>query len=253
MEATPKERMADWRQELAGQSPQEIWAWAARQFGGRVALASSLGLEDMALTDMISREDLAIKVFTLDTGRLFQETYELMHEIEKHYALRIEVYFPDTEAVEAMVREHGVNLFYQSVAQRRRCCQVRKVEPLKRALSGLDAWITGLRRKQAVTRRGLKIVEWDETHNLVKLNPLADWSESQVKDYVRQNDVPANRLYDENFASIGCLPCTRAIEPGEDVRAGRWWWETPDQKECGLHAKDGKPVRAKEGADTDVM
>jgi phosphoadenosine phosphosulfate reductase len=202
---------------------------------GSVALASSLGAEDMVLTDLIARHALPISVFSLDTGRLHEETLALIDEVYDRYGLRIDVYAPDATALEAYVAEQGVNAFYRSVELRQRCCAIRKTEPLRRALAGKGAWITGLRRAQAVTRRDLPVEEFDVLHGLPKFNPLADWSETEVWDYISTHAVPHNALHDRGFPSIGCAPCTRAIAPGEDIRAGRWWWEAPEHKECGLH------------------
>jgi phosphoadenosine phosphosulfate reductase len=176
------------------------------------------------------------RVFTLDTGRLNQETYDCMDAIRERYGIQIEVFFPDSNGVEKMVRENGLNLFYNSVELRKLCCGVRKVEPLNRALKGLDAWMTGLRREQAVTRADVRRIELDEDHgNIIKINPLVDWSYGDVWDYIRRKSVPYNRLHKQGYPSIGCAPCTRAVKPGEDLRAGRWWWENPNAKECGLH------------------
>ena len=179
-----------------------------------------------------------ISIFTLDTGRLPEETYEVMDQIRRKYELDIVSYFPDKTAVEKMEREKGFYSFRESIANRKECCGIRKVEPLNRALGTLDAWVTGLRREQAVTRAALPKVETDTAHgNIAKLNPLAEWTTAQVWDHIRKNGVPYNGLHDKNYPSIGCAPCTRAVKPGEDIRAGRWWWETPEQKECGLHVK----------------
>jgi phosphoadenosine phosphosulfate reductase len=176
------------------------------------------------------------RVFTLDTGRLNQETYDCMDAIRERYGIQIEVFFPDSNGVEKMVRENGLNLFYNSVELRKLCCGVRKVEPLNRALKGLDAWMTGLRREQAVTRTDVRRIELDEDHgNIIKINPLVDWSYGDVWDYIRRKSVPYNRLHKQGYPSIGCAPCTRAVKPGEDLRAGRWWWENPNARECGLH------------------
>ncbi|MDR1414808.1 MAG: phosphoadenylyl-sulfate reductase [Odoribacteraceae bacterium] len=223
--------------QLADAAPEELLRQLLARFEGRVALSSSLGLEDQALTDMIARLAPATRVFTLDTGRLFPETYRLIDRTNKRYGIHIDVLFPDRQQVEAMVREHGVNLFYDSIDKRKACCRARKLEPLARAFLGLDAWICGLRREQSVTRQQARRVEWDEANNLVKINPLIDWSEEEVRAYIAAHDVPYNRLHDEGFPSIGCEPCTRAVEPGEDLRAGRWWWESPLHKECGLHRR----------------
>ncbi len=221
---------------LESKSAQEIVRWALAQFGDRVALASSFGAEDVVLIHMMVQVTQKPRVFTLDTGRLNQETYDVMDKIRERYRVAIDAMFPKTEAVEQMVREQGLNLFYHSIENRKRCCGIRKVEPLNRALSGLDAWITGLRREQVVTRAGVKKVDLDADHGgIVKINPLADWTWEQVMGYVKQHGVPYNVLHDQGYPSIGCAPCTRAVKPGEDFRAGRWWWERPEQKECGLH------------------
>ncbi len=218
----------------------ELLGWALERFRPRIALASSFGAEDVVLIDLLMELDPRARVFTLDTGRLHSETYALAQALRDRYGLAIDVFFPRTEALEAMVRAHGVNLFYASVENRKLCCGVRKVEPLGRALQGLDAWITGLRREQAVTRGRVRKVEIDADHGgILKLNPLADWSWDRVWGYIRDHAVPYNALHDEGFPSIGCAPCTRAVKPGEDLRAGRWWWEQDAAaKECGLH-----PVR----------
>ncbi len=217
-------------------SPQEIFRWALDRFHPRIALASSFGVEDVALIDMMCKIRRDARIFTLDTGRLPVETYEVMERIREKYQISIEVYFPEREVVEKLEREKGFYSFRQSIEERKYCCGIRKVEPLGRALSSLDAWITGLRRDQAVTRGSVQIVERDAAHNnIVKVNPLAAWSEKQVWDYVRENGVPYNLLHDQGYPSIGCAPCTRTIKPGEDIRAGRWWWENPETKECGLH------------------
>jgi len=199
--------------------------------------ANSLGAEDMVLTDLIVKSKLPIEIFSLDTGRLPLETYDLMAKVQEHYGLKLKVYFPQSEAVENYVREHGINAFYGSVELRKGCCHIRKVEPLKRALSGKKAWITGLRAQQAATRVGLPFREFDEGNGLEKFNPLADWTEKEVWAYIKQNNVPYNALHDKFYPSIGCAPCTRAVTPGEDIRSGRWWWENPESKECGLHVK----------------
>ena len=240
------EHVARWHDKLNGKRPEEVLEWAVKTFGDNVAFATSLGLEDQVLVDMIARHALGMRVFTLDTGRLFPETYDLIERVRQRYGMVVHVHFPDAEAIEEMVDEHGINLFRRSRELRKLCCRVRKIEPLKRALRTLDAWVCGLRREQSVTRRDVDVVEWDDANNLVKINPLVDWSEDDVWEYVRSHSVPCNPLHDAGFPSIGCACCTRAIGPGEDARAGRWWWEAPEQKECGLHLKNGKLVRAKE-------
>ncbi|MBI3626020.1 MAG: phosphoadenylyl-sulfate reductase [Candidatus Rokubacteria bacterium] len=223
-------------EEFEARTAQEILGWALAEFHPRIALAASFGAEDVVVIDMLMKLNGGARVFTLDTGRLPYETYALMEAIRERYGLAVEVYFPQADAVEVMVREHGVNLFYQSIENRKRCCGVRKVEPLGRALRGLDGWITGLRREQAVTRTEVRKVEVDPDHGgIVKVNPLADWTWAQVWEYIRAHNVPYNKLHDQGYPSIGCAPCTRAVAPGEDPRAGRWWWENPETKECGLH------------------
>ena len=209
---------------------------AAREYPA-IALANSLGAEDMVLTDMILHAGLDIEVFSLDTGRLPAETYALMAEVQAHYGLRLKVYYPNHESVELFVRKHGINAFYDSVELRKACCHARKVEPLARALAGKCAWITGLRAQQSATRAALAVRDFDATHGIEKFSPLADWSEKEVWAHIRLHEVPYNRLHDRFYPSIGCAPCTRPVALGEDIRAGRWWWEDPESKECGLHVK----------------
>jgi len=201
-----------------------------------VCFANSLGAEDMVLTDIIAKHRIDIGMFSLDTGRLPQETYDLMQEVRKHYAIPLHVYFPDSALVEEYVTQHGINGFYDSVGNRKGCCFVRKVEPLRRALAGKGAWITGMRRDQAVTRGNLEVSAFDADNGLQKFNPLLEWSNREVWAYIRKHDVPYNKLHDQFYPSLGCAPCTRSVTPGEDIRAGRWWWEDPENKECGLHA-----------------
>jgi phosphoadenosine phosphosulfate reductase len=207
--------------------------------------ASSLAAEDMVLTDLILRAKLPIKIFSLETGRLHKETLGMLDRIKETYDYEVALYKPEQAAVDAYVQQNGLNAFYDSVEMRKECCRIRKVEPLKRALSGNKAWVTGQRRAQSTTRAELAVQEIDEAHGLTKFNPLADWSEQDVWNYIRSNNVPYNPLHDKGYPSIGCEPCTRATQPGEDVRAGRWWWENPESKECGLHVVDGKLVRIK--------
>ena len=212
--------------------------WALGAFKGKIALASSFGAEDVVLIDIILKFDRSIRVVTLDTGRLNEETYEVMDRVRRQYGISIESYFPEPKAVESLEFQKGFYSFRESVENRKECCGIRKVEPLARALKGMDAWITGQRRAQSVTRTELRKIEKDDAHaGLYKLNPLADWSEDDVWGYIKKNDVPYNRLHDAGYRSIGCAPCTRAVKPGEDVRAGRWWWENPEHKECGIHGK----------------
>ena len=216
----------------------------ARDFSPAV-FASSLAAEDMVLTDMILRAGLPITIFSLETGRLHQETLDVIEKVRAQYGHEIKLYRPQPELVDQYVTQNGLNAFYDSVEMRKACCHVRKVEPLGRALAGNKAWITGQRRAQSTTRAELAVQEDDGAHGMQKFNPLADWSEENVWEYIRANTVPYNVLHDRNYPSIGCEPCTRAIQPGEDVRAGRWWWENADTKECGLHLVDGKLIRIK--------
>jgi phosphoadenosine phosphosulfate reductase len=222
---------------LAGKSAQEVIEWFLREFEGKVAFSTSLGAEDQAITQMIAKFDKTADIFTLDTGRLFPETYDLIDLTSKKYDLKVRVMFPDASRVEEMVNEKGINLFYDSIENRKLCCHIRKIEPLKRAFAGLDAWICGLRREQSITRKDVRLVEWDENNGLIKVNPLIEWTETELWDYIKANQIPYNKLHDTGFPSIGCQPCTRAILPGEDVRAGRWWWENPETRECGLHKR----------------
>jgi phosphoadenosine phosphosulfate reductase len=225
------------REELESKTAEDLLAWAFDSFHPRLALACSFQSEESVLIDMMHRlRGSDFRLFTLDTGRLNQETYACMDAVRERYGIQIEVFFPDAARVERMVREYGLNLFYKSIEFRKLCCGVRKVEPLNRALDGLKAWVTGLRREQAPTRTRIDKVEIDKAHSsIIKLNPLADWTQEQVWEYVQVHNLPYNRLHDQGYTSIGCAPCTRAVKAGEDVRAGRWWWENPDSKECGLH------------------
>ena len=235
--SVPLQGLGVLNQQFQDKSPEEVLRFFLEKYKGKIALSSSLGIEDQVLTDLVAKVDKDTRIFTLDTGRLFPETYSLIERTNSKYDIKLEVFFPDHTEVEKMVKAEGVNLFYNGIDQRKRCCQVRKLEPLKRAFAGLDVWICGLRRDQSVTRQAVQMVEWDEGNQLIKLNPLINFSEQEVWDYIKQHQVPYNKLHDKGFPSIGCQPCTRAIEPGEDIRAGRWWWENPDQKECGLHKR----------------
>jgi len=234
------------QEDLGGKAELDVLGAVAEKYKGKVAFATSLGAEDQVITDLIARNGIDIPVFTLDTGRLFNESYDLIAETEKRYGIKIDIYFPESPDVESMVKENGVNLFYDSIENRKQCCRVRKLIPLARALAPNDAWICGLRKEQSVTREDMGVAEWDSNHNMVKINPLINWSEKEVWDYIKENDVPYNKLHDQGFLSIGCACCTRAVKEGEDVRAGRWWWEAPEHKECGLHFVDGKLVRTKD-------
>lgn len=218
-----------------GFTAEQIIEFVGKEFEGRIKFASSLGEEDQVITDIISKVAPEIPVFTLDTGRLFTETYDLIAQTQRRYPIRFEIYYPDTKAVEQMVQYKGINLFYDSIENRKQCCGVRKIEPLKRALESCSAWMTGLRKAQSLSRAMSKSFEWDEPNQRIKVNPLVDWSLDQLREYVYKNQIDVNPLHKKGFVSIGCSPCTRAIKEGDDIRAGRWWWEDPDQKECGLH------------------
>ncbi|HVC35073.1 MAG TPA: phosphoadenylyl-sulfate reductase [Chloroflexota bacterium] len=218
------------------QEPAEVIRWAIETFGARAAICTSFQMDGMAILDMAWRIDPNVRVFTIDTGRLPTETYELIDRVREHYGIQIEVYTPSPALIEPLVRERGVNLFYKSVKNRLTCCEVRKIEPLLRVLDSLDAWITGLRRDQWATRSNIRKIELDHDHGgIVKVNPLADWMEDEVLAYLQERDVPQHPLYSQGYRSIGCAPCTRAVKPGEDPRAGRWWWEKNAPKECGMH------------------
>lgn len=229
------EPVADVLARLQGLSAEEILADAVEHYPGRVAFASSLGVEDQVLTHMIAEAELDLPVFTLDTGRLYPETYDLIDRTCKRYGIKIAVYCPDAKEVEQMVTAHGINLFRCSRFLRHACCETRKIKPLRRAQVGLDAWVCGLRSGQGITREKVEPAEWDSSAGLLKLNPLAEWDEARVWDYVRAHDIPYNPLHDQGYPSIGCAPCTRAVLEGEDWRAGRWWWESAEHRECGLH------------------
>lgn len=222
-------------------TPQEVLKWSLENLHPRLAMASSFGAEDVVVIDMLMKINPKARIFTLDTGRLNQETYDVMDAIRKKYNVNLEVMFPDQNEVEQMVRVNGLNLFYDSVGNRKLCCGIRKVHPLNRILSTLDGWITGLRADQTEVRSSANKIEFDEQHNgIIKINPIIEWTWEQTWDYIKKHDIPYNKLHDKGFPSIGCEPCTRAIKSGEPLRAGRWWWESDSQKECGLHADHGK-------------
>lgn len=230
-----KEIIDHLNRQFSNSTPIELLQYFIEQYHDEIALASSLSIEDQVITHMIASIDKKTKIFTLDTGRLFPETYSLIARTEMNYGIRIQKYFPNFELVEDMCNTRGINLFYDSIENRKLCCEVRKLEPLRRAFSGLKVWICGLRHEQSVTRKDSAMIEWDSSNGLIKINPLINWSEQQVWDYIKANGIPYNSLHDHGYPSIGCQPCTRAIKKDEDVRAGRWWWESPEQKECGLH------------------
>ena len=232
-----QEQIEALNQKYSQATAEELLSGFLSEFKGKIALSSSLGIEDQVLTHIVCNIDKTTKIFTLDTGRLFPETYDLIHRTNHKYGIKLSVYFPDAGHVEEMVNAKGINLFFESVENRKLCCNIRKIEPLKRAFTGLEVWICGLRREQSVTRQNMQRIEWDKANGLIKLNPLIDWTEQEVQSFIKVHGIPYNPLHDKGFPSIGCQPCTRAVFPGEDIRAGRWWWENPDTKECGLHKR----------------
>jgi len=235
MNSTCAEEIFELNTRFDGRPAEDLVHYFVEEYGNEVALASSLSAEDQVLTHMMVTRNPAAQIFTLDTGRLFPETYDLIARTNARYKTAIRIYFPDGGQVEEMVAAKGINLFYDSIENRKLCCHVRKVVPLQRAFSGLRAWISGLRREQSVTRHDARLVEWDAANGLIKVNPLINWDEERVWAYIHQHNIPYNPLHDKGFPSIGCQPCTRAVEKGEDPRGGRWWWENPESRECGLH------------------
>ncbi len=234
MDKIDQDNIAGLQTELKGATADEIVDFAGKNLQSPV-FATSLGQEDQVIAHLVANSGFNIPTITLDTGRLFPETYDLIASTEEKLGLKIQITFPDADEVEQMVAEEGINLFRKSIHSRKRCCEVRKMHPLTRSLEGSDGWICGLRRDQSPTRTEMHAVEWDSGNGIPKFNPLIDWSLDDVQRYLKENGVPYNPLHDQGFASIGCACCTRAIKPGEDLRAGRWWWEHPEQKECGLH------------------
>ncbi|MCX6286213.1 MAG: phosphoadenylyl-sulfate reductase [Bacteroidetes bacterium] len=224
-----------YNKDLLVAGPERALEYFNTLFPGQCIFSTSLGAEDQVLTEIIASSFPSIRIFTLDTGRLFQETYELIRITEQKYNKKIEVFFPDYNSVENMVNSKGINLFYDSVENRKECCNIRKIEPLSRSLKGMKVWITGQRREQSLVRSGVQMVNFDKVRKIIKLNPLINWKEEDIWSVIRTKKIPYNSLHDKRFPSIGCLPCTRAIMPGEDSRAGRWWWENQSGKECGLH------------------
>jgi len=227
--------LADIEQKIGGMEPVEALAALAKEFPGEIVFSTSFGWEDQVITHMIFTNDLPIKIFTLETGRLFPETYYVWNRTMEMYGKPIHAYYPNHELLEQMVNAKGPSSFYESVENRKECCGIRKVEPLKRALAGNKLWVTGIRAEQSANRQFMHDLEWDEQNNLIKFHPIYDWTLDRVKEYIRVHNVPYNTLHDRGFPSIGCQPCTRAVQPGEDFRAGRWWWEDQSKKECGLH------------------
>lgn len=231
-----KEDLKNINKELENKTTIDVIAYFLDNFKN-VALSSSLAAEDQVLTDILLKKNKNASIFTLDTGRLHPETYDVMDATNLKYGIKIDVFFPDNENVQKLYKTQGVNGHYESIENRKNCCNIRKIEPLKRALKDVEVWVTGLRASQSVTRTDMPLVEWDENFNVIKVNPLINWSQEDVWDYIKTNKVPYNKLHDQGFPSIGCAPCSRAIKDGEDIRAGRWWWENPEHKECGLHKK----------------
>jgi len=228
-------------------SIKEQLEFLAEEFKGKIAFSTSFGQEDQVLTDIIFKNNLPIEIFTLDTGRMFEETYKIWNITNKKYGKKIIAYFPEKEDVEKMVNRKGIYSFYDSIENRKECCNIRKVFPLTRALKNVDLWTTGLRAQQSITRTDLHFFERNETFDVIKFNPLKDWSFEDVLNYLKEFNVPYNELHDKGFLSIGCAPCTRAVKEGEDIRAGRWWWESKDKKECGLHVEQTDDVKMKIG------
>jgi phosphoadenosine phosphosulfate reductase len=222
-------------EQLKDQSAEDVIRFFVHNHRDTLGFSTSLGAEDQVITQLISGIDPGVYIFTLDTGRMFPEIYDLMDLTQLRYKVKIRVFFPENKAVEKMVNSKGINLFYESIENRKLCCQVRKIDPLKRALDGIEFWISGLRREQSVTRTDISLVEWDDLNKKIKVNPLINWNSEDVWDHIRRFDIPYNPLHDKGYPSIGCQPCTRAVGPGEDIRAGRWWWENEMMKECGLH------------------
>lgn len=231
------ETLASLNAAIEGKSEIDSLAILADLFPGEVVFSTSLGYEDQVISDLILKNNINIGIFTLDTGRLFAETYMTLQKTNNRYDTKIKVYYPQTDAVENMVSTKGPLSFYESIENRKECCFIRKVEPLNRALKGAKIWVTGIRAEQSGNRHDMPRLEWDEAHQLFKFHPILHWSFEEVKHYVKSNGIPYNPLHDKGFVSIGCAPCTRAIQEGEDFRAGRWWWEDESKKECGLHAK----------------
>ncbi len=227
----------EYNENFSGKSPQEVIRFFLEKYDKKIGFASSLGAEDQVITEMIAGIKPSANIFTLDTGRMFPETYDLIDLSCKKYNIKINIFFPEARRVEEMVKKKGINLFYDNIENRKLCCHIRKIEPLNRALKDLDVWISGLRKDQSITRQDLQLVEWDKLNSKIKVNPLYNWTEEDVWNYINEKSIPYNVLHRQGYPSIGCQPCTRAIQPGEDIRAGRWWWENPDLKECGLHKR----------------
>jgi len=230
-----KEKVEELNKKFQDSTPQEILEYFIKNSDENIALSSSFGAEDQVITDMMLNIDKNVNIFSLDTGRLPYETYSVMDSTNLKYGIKVNVYFPNDNDVENLYKTQGINGFYESIQNRKDCCYVRKIAPLKRALKDLYIWVTGLRASQSVTREEMSAFEWDMGNQVIKFNPLINWSEEDVWEYIKKNHVPYNKLHDKRYPSIGCAPCTRAVKEGEDVRSGRWWWENPEHKECGLH------------------
>ena len=231
-----KEHFEAIAERINGLDPVEALRYFAEEYKGKIVFSTSFGWEDQVITDMIFANDIPVRVFTLETGRLFPETYYVWNRTLENYNKPIHAYYPDVVALEEMVSKKGPSSFYESVENRKECCHIRKIVPLKRALSGNKLWVTGIRAEQSLNRHDMSNLEWDEGNQLVKFHPIFEWSLEDVKAYIKKNNIVYNTLHDRGFPSIGCAPCTRAVQPGEDFRAGRWWWEDQSKKECGLHA-----------------
>jgi|SRR5690606_17009256 len=228
--------IASLKKELAALDARQIIQFITDTYGEKAVFSTSFGIEDQVITHMLAEAETKASVFTLETGRLFPETYYVWNRTLEKYGLPIKAYYPNTTAVERLVTEKGPSSFYESVENRKECCYIRKIEPLKRAIQGYEVWITGIRAEQSANREDMDFIEWDDANQIIKIHPLFHWTLSEVEDFLKQHHVPYNPLHDKGFPSIGCQPCTRAIRPGEDFRAGRWWWEDRSKKECGLHA-----------------
>jgi phosphoadenosine phosphosulfate reductase len=237
MEHILQNQIEDLPDQIGGLSIEASLKYLTERFPGKVSFSSSFSMEDQVITHIILSAQLPVSIFTLDTGRLFAETYSVWTSTNDQYSTKIHAYYPDRSLLEPYLNDKGPNAFYESVANRKECCHIRKVEPLRRALKGQSVWITGLRASHSEERKDMALLEWDENNQVIKYNPLLYWSTEETKEFIRKQDVPYNVLHDRGFVSIGCAPCTRAIHSGEDFRAGRWWWEQADKKECGLHGR----------------
>jgi thioredoxin-dependent adenylylsulfate APS reductase len=240
----PRTRVAEDVRPVESAGAEEILRWGIEYFGDRLAICTAFQASGMVILDMAVRISRNVKVFTIDTGRLPEETHRLISDVRERYGIEIETVMPEAAEVASMVSSHGPNLFYDSVANRRLCCEIRKVRPLNRRLAKLEAWVVGLRRQQSETRETIQKITVDEAHGgILKLAPLADWTREEVWEYIRRHNVPYHELYWQGFSSIGCAPCTRAVQEGEEERAGRWWWEQEAHKECGIHVAPNGAVR----------